>query len=103
MSILAAGLLFAQMNSVGVTELVLKPEGDDARVRPFESMVIQVRAYGQATKANGGGAERVRLQRSGAKASVATAGGGWVSKPFKFQGTDSEAFYQEASTRFAQI
>jgi hypothetical protein len=35
--------------------------------------------------------------------SVVTPGGGWVSKPFKFQGIDNEAFYQDASSRFAQI
>ena len=93
----------AQSNSIGVTELVLKPDADDPRVRPFETLVIQVRAYGQATKTSGEGTERVRLQRSGAKVNIVTLGGGWLSKPFKFQGRDSETFYQDASSRFAQI
>ena len=101
--LLAAVCASAQKNSIGVTELVLKPDTDDPRVRPFESLVIQVRVYGQATKTAGEGTERVRLQRSGAKVNVLTPGGGWLSKPFKFQGKDSEVFYRDAAGRFAAI
>ena len=99
--LLVAACAFAQSNSIGVSEVVLKADGE-ARVRPFESLVVQVKMYGQIAK-SGGGTDRVRLQRSGAKVTVVTAGGGWVSKPFKFQGQDTEAFYQDAASRFAQI
>ena len=100
---LAAASALAQRNSIGVTELVLKPDADDPRVRPFETIVLQVRAYGEATKLGSEGKDRVRLQRGGAKVSVLTPDGGWLSKPFKFQGRDGEAFYQDAATKFAAI
>jgi hypothetical protein len=101
--LLIAAAASAQSNSIGVSEIVLKPDAEDPRVRPFETLAIQVRAYGLVAKTSGEGTEKVRLQRSGAKMTVVTSGGGWVSKPFRFQGSDTEAFYQDASSRFAQI
>ena len=101
--LLAAASAFAQSNSIGVTELVLKPDADDPRVRPFETMVLQVRAYGEATKPGSETKERVRLQRGGAKMTILAVDGGWLSKPFKFQGKDNETFYQDASGKLAAI
>ncbi len=98
----AATATLAQKSAIGVSELVLKPDADDPRLRPLESLVIQVRAYGQIAK-TGGGTERVRVQRFGAKVSILTPNGGWLSKAFKFQGRDTEAYYQDAATKFAAI
>jgi len=86
-----------------VTDLVIHSDPEPARVRPFENLALQVRAYGQAAKQEGSGTERVRLQRGGAKLQVVSMGGGWVSKPFRFQGRDTESFYQETSSRFGSI
>lgn len=93
----------AQSNSIGVTEIVIKSDPEDLRVRPFETLQLQVRAYGQVAKAGAEGTERVRLQRSGAKMSILTANGGTLTKPFKFQGRETESFYQDAGSKFASI
>ena len=45
----------------------------------------------------------MRLQRSGATVSILTPNGGWLSKPFKYQGRETEAFYQDVTSRFAAI
>ena len=100
---MAAAAGQAQSNSIGVTELVLKPDADDPRVRPFETLAIQVRAYGEVAKLGSEAKDRVRLQRSGAKVAVLSPAGGWLSKPFKFQGRDNESFYQDGATKFAAI
>ncbi|MBL8296060.1 MAG: hypothetical protein JNN08_29730, partial [Bryobacterales bacterium] len=76
-----------------VQELKLTTDPSPAKVRPFETLIIQVRAYGSVAKADGG-SDKVRIQRGGAKARVVTPDGGWLSKPFRFQGRDDEAFYQ---------
>ncbi|MBM3788586.1 MAG: hypothetical protein FJW30_29985 [Acidobacteria bacterium] len=101
--LVSAGTVHPQQNSIGVTEVVLKADGDVVRLRPLESVQLQVRAYGEVAKDTGEGKDRVRLQRAGAKLSVLTPNGGWVSKPFKFQGRDGESFYQDASGKFAAI
>jgi hypothetical protein len=85
-----------------VQELKLVTDPSPAQVRPFETLVVQVRAYGSIAKADGG-TELVRIQRGGAKLKVLSPDGGWVSKPFRFQGRDDEPFYQSATSRFGQI
>ena len=87
--LLAPALLLAQEPSL--SEISLRADPADAQVRPLETLTVQVIAYGQAE----GLAERVRLQKGGATWSL-TEGGGWISKPFRFQGEESESFYQPA-------
>jgi len=96
-----ACLCFAQ--NLPVSEISLLSDPSPARVRPFETLVLQVRVYGQAPKKEGEGTERVRLQKGGAKVQVVTASGGWLSKPFKFQGREQESFYTNSSSRFGSI
>jgi hypothetical protein len=72
------------------------------RVRPLESVVLQVRAYANVSNPSGG-TQSVRVQRGNAEMTVATPDGGWVSKPFKYQGTERESFHQESSGRFGSI
>jgi len=85
-----------------VTEIKLRTEPQDAKVRPFEQVVVQVLAYGEISK-TGGGAEKVRLQEAGAKITVKGADAGWLSKPFRFQGNETEPFYQKPDAGLAAI
>jgi hypothetical protein len=86
----------------GVTEIRLKPEVDPPRVRPFDSLAVQVRAYGRLSK-EGSDPQTVRLQRGNAKLRVVDASAGWLSKPFRFQGRDDEPFHKESTSTFADI
>jgi len=97
---LALAAIAQQGTPVG--EITIVPESEP-RVRPLETLVLQVRAYAQLPQTGGTGTQRVRLQRGGAKMQVVQAGGGWLSKPFKFQGNDTEAFYREGAGTFASI
>ncbi len=75
-----------------VTEIALKADPADAKIRPFETLVIQVLAYGKD------GERKVRLGRSGARVQVSPPEGGWLSKPFAFQGKEEEKFFEESSS-----
>ncbi|MCC6588414.1 MAG: hypothetical protein IT168_17100 [Bryobacterales bacterium] len=98
--LLLAFSVFAQ--EAPIQEIKVATDPSPARIRPLETLVIQVRAYGNVAKADGG-SDKVRVQRGGAKARVVTLNGGWLSKPFKYQGKDDEPFYQNQSSRFATI
>jgi hypothetical protein len=74
---------------VPVTEIAVRTEPADRRVRPLETLVVQVLAYGKD------GEQRVRLRRSGARLRIEPSGGGWLSKPFAYQGTETEKFFDE--------
>ncbi|MFN7920649.1 MAG: hypothetical protein U0Q16_11165 [Bryobacteraceae bacterium] len=90
--------VLAQMQ---VTEVAVRAETEPIRVRPFESIPLQVRAYGSISSQNG--SQRVRLQRGNAKMRVVDSQGGWVSKAFRYQGKDDEAFYRETASTFGDI
>jgi len=94
------GLLFCGALAVQgqvISEIRIHTEPADARVRPFETVQLQVRVYGQA------GSEEGRLRLDGATVTVLDNGGGWVSKPFKFQGEDDESFIDQYQTRAGRI
>ncbi len=65
-----------------ITELKLRVEPAGARVRPFETAVVQVLVYGAIGERQG------RLESQNWQVQVREDGGGWLSKPFKFQGQD---------------
>ena len=88
---------------LAVTELTARADPADARVRPLESLVIQARAYGEVKQADESAAEKVRLQRNGASFQLKDSKGGWLSKPFLFQGKDDESFYQERGSGLGSI
>ncbi|MGE5488994.1 MAG: hypothetical protein ACM3ZB_14355 [bacterium] len=76
-----------------VAEVRIQTEPADRRIRPFETMVVQVRAYGLE------GDKKVRLRRSVTQVRVADSGGGWVSKPFSSQTEDQDdPFHDESSS-----
>lgn len=89
-----APLLFGQ---VSIDEIKIHSAVEDARVRPFETVELQVRVYGKV------GAEEGRLRRDGAKMKVLDDNGGWMSKPFRFQGTDDEGFVDQYQSRAGRI
>ena len=104
---LALALLLSLPNfglaQITVTELAARTDPAAARVRPLESLVIQARAYGQVNAGDGSETEKVRLQRNGARFELKDSKGGWLSKPFRFQGKDDESFHQERGSGFGAI
>ncbi|MGB9605081.1 MAG: hypothetical protein ACPL88_04295, partial [Bryobacteraceae bacterium] len=78
---------------LAVTEIRLRTDPPGARVRPLETLVIQVRTYGQS------GEEKVRLRRGDARTKIREPQGGWLSKPFAFQGKDEEKFFEESQSK----
>jgi hypothetical protein len=82
---------------VPITEIRLRTDPAEAKVRPLESLVVQVRAYGKPNE------DVVRLQRTGAKLRLLQEGGGWLSKTFVFQGKDEEKFFEESGRSIINI
>jgi hypothetical protein len=67
-------------------------------------MQIQVRVYANIPKQGASeGTERVRLNKGGATLRLLTSNCGYVSKPFKFQGREDEAFYSNPGSRLSGI
>lgn len=81
---------------VSITEITLRADPGGA-VRPFETLVLQARAYGKD------GDKKVRLRRTGATFKPLDKEGGWVSKPFAFQGTDDEKYFEESDSQAWKI
>ncbi|MBM3746631.1 MAG: hypothetical protein FJW34_12615, partial [Acidobacteria bacterium] len=75
-----------------VTEIAVKSHPAEASVRPFETLVIQVLAYGLD------GEKKVRLRRTGAAVRLQQKDTGWLSKPFAFQGREEEGFLEESAS-----
>ena len=76
-----------------VQRIELRTVPSDARVRPFEVLVVQVRAAGAGSRLTGGSAP-VPLKRGPASIHVRGIDGGWVSKPFRYEG------YEEIQLRY---
>ena len=66
-------------------------------VRPFETITLQVRVYGELDGKEG------RLRRDGARLKVLEPDGGWLTKPFRFQGKDDEEFLEEFRSTAGRI
>ena len=98
--LVGAGIATAQ--SVLVSEIKIHTDPEDARVRPFESIAVQVRAYGEIEDTDGN-KQKVRLREGGASVKLSDSNAGWLSKPFRFQGRDDEPFYQKESAGLGAI
>ncbi len=72
----------------------------EARVRPGETVVIQIQVWGDAIAKDG--TRTTGRLRDAATAKVA-AGQGAISKPFRFQGTDNGGFVSTGGGGFAEI
>jgi hypothetical protein len=86
-----------------VSEVKLRTDPAEAKVRPLESIVVQLLAYSEIDDGSGG-KKKVRVQpASEVRFSLKDANGGWLSKPFRFQGQETEAFYEPEGSGLAAI
>ena len=81
------GLVFGQIPSVA-SEIELRTDPPDARVRPFESVPVRILVHGAAAH-NPTGFAKERLRRGLAAFHLRDPAAGWLSKPFRYQGRDS--------------
>lgn len=84
---------------VVLEEYRISPERSPARVRPQETLALQVKAYGRVEQ-EGEETQRGRIEYTSWKASVKEENGGGLSKPFKFQGQDNEPIVREKKKGF---
>jgi hypothetical protein len=97
--ILLALILFssASAQQLALTELALRAEPSGVAIRPLDSIPVQALYYGQD------GDQRIRLRLDGATFSLAAENSGWLSKPYRFQGEETEAFYEPPSQGLTSI
>jgi len=93
LAILGAASLGAQAT---ITEVKIHAD-PGPKVRPMETIALQVRAYGRA------GSQEGRIHRDGAEFRLLDENGGRLSKPFRFQGEDNERFIDEYQSTIGQI
>ena len=85
---------FAQTQTEPVTKIAFRVEPESRRLRPGESAVVQIKLYN----------DRGRLRQANSSLVLSPVdSSGWLSKPFKFQGTDNEPFVETASSTFGRI
>jgi hypothetical protein len=92
-SFLGSMCAFAQ---VAVTEIKIHAD-PSAKVRPNESIALQVRAYGRS------GGQTGRVRQDGAELKMLDSNGGWLSKPYRFQGKDDEEFVEAYQSQAGKI
>jgi len=97
--ILLLSPLIVSAQSVEVKELKFRLD-PAARVRPGETVVIQVQVWGDVIAKDG--ARTSGRLRETANARTAS-GNGWLSKPFRYQGAEDVPFVSTAGSGFAQI
>jgi hypothetical protein len=97
--ILLALILFssASAQQLALTELALRAEPSGVAIRPLDSIPVQALYYGQD------GDQRIRLRLDGATFSLVAENSGWLSKPYRFQGEETEAFYEPPSQGLTSI
>ena len=105
---LLTAIAFAATAQTAVTRIEVRPDPSSTDLRPGESAVVQVRVYGEITTKDSEGKESKRsgrLQDQKFTIKVSDNDGGWLSKPFKFQGSDTEGFISDNSGggMFSQI
>ncbi|MDX1981995.1 MAG: hypothetical protein SFV51_17115 [Bryobacteraceae bacterium] len=74
----------------------------DCKVRPFETMPVQVMVDGEVATRDGEPLKG-RIRRAPGRVRVVEKDGGAVSKPFKFQGKDEGKFVETSSGGLASI
>jgi len=104
---LAAGVFLAwlpaAMPQSVVSEINLRTDPAEAKVRPLESIAVQLLAYSEIDDGNGG-KKKVRVQpASEVRFTLQDSNAGWLSKPFRFQGEEKEAFYEPEGSGLAAI
>lgn len=85
-----------------VTDIRFRCVPQDCRVRPLETMIVQVLVDGEIP-VSGSDPRKGRLRRAPGPLKVVDSGGGWVSKTFKFQGDDPGGYADSGGGAFRQI
>ncbi len=83
-ALLSQGSILAQ-EPVAKIEIYTQPE--DHRIRPYETIVVQARASAERTDAEGK-KQLVRVKRDPDDFRILETNGGWLSKPFLYQGNE---------------
>ena len=87
--------------AIEVSEIELRADPVEARLRPSENLVVQLLAFGQVYQE--GESRRVRIRAGDAHFRIVTPRGGWIFKPFRYQGSELEPFYEEEEAGLASI
>ena len=87
--------------AIEVSEIELRADPLEARLRPSENLVVQLLVYGRVYQE--GESRRVRIRAGDADFRIVTPQGGWLSKPFRYQGPEQEPFYEEEQAGLASI
>lgn len=90
-------LAAASAQQIALTEMALRTDPADVSVRPLESIPVQALYYGQADE------QRIRLRLDGASWNLGNENSGWLSKPYRFQGEESEPFYEPPNQGLSSI
>lgn len=85
-----------------VTGIRFNCEPKECKVRPLESLIIQVLVDGEIPQGSGD-PKKGRLRRTPGPLKVIEKDGGWVSKPFKYQGTDPGGFADSGGSVLSSI
>ncbi|MBI4909382.1 MAG: hypothetical protein HY820_37535 [Acidobacteria bacterium] len=75
----------------------------ECKVRPLETLIIQVLVDGELASKSGGEPIKGRLHRAPGDMKVLESNGGFISKRFKFQGTDPGNFIDTGGGAFGSI
>ncbi len=87
----------ASAQQLALKELALRADPSGVAIRPLDSIPVQALYYGQD------GDQRIRLRLDGATFSLAAENSGWLSKPFRFQGNETEPFYEAPNQGLTSI
>jgi hypothetical protein len=82
---------------IALTDMALRTDPVAATVRPLETIPVQAIFYGMA------GEEKVRIRLDGATWALSADDSGWLSKPYHFQGEESEPFYEPPNQGLSSI
>jgi hypothetical protein len=99
---LLGGLSKQSERNAKVTGVRLRCVPEDCRVRPMETLVVQVMVDGEVPVRDGE-PRKGRLRRAPGAMKVVEAGGGWLSKQFKFQGEDPGGYLDSGGGFFRGV
>jgi hypothetical protein len=85
-----------------VTKLEINTVPADRRIRPFENVAVQVLIFADVTDKDGK-KKNGRVRQNGARFRIKENDGGWLSKPFLFQGDDKVPVMSEGDSRLSDL
>jgi hypothetical protein len=85
-----------------VTKLEINTVPADRRIRPFENVSVQVLIFADVTDKDGK-KKNERIRQNGANFRIKEKEGGWLSKPFLFQGDDKTPAMSEVQSRLSEL